>query len=85
MDVAVNFNQAINQLHSLKDKKSPALRTFGQQNGSATRGAFVLYQSQLAIKRKCLFRLYKPKNEVEIFLREDKNNNHIQFHNEEFV
>ena len=36
-------------------------------------------------KDKCLFRLYDLKNEVEIFLRENKNNLHVQFHNEEFV
>ena len=30
-------------------------------------------------------RLYKLKYEVEIFLRENKNNLHTQFHNEEFV
>ena len=34
---------------------------------------------------KCLFRLYELKNEVKIFLRENKNNIHVQFHNEEFV
>ena len=36
-------------------------------------------------KDKCLFRLYDLKNEIEIFLRENKNNPHVQFHNEEFV
>ena len=30
-------------------------------------------------------RLYELKNEVEIFLRENKNKLHPQFHNEEFV
>ena len=34
---------------------------------------------------KCLFRLYDLKNEIEIFLRENKNNPHVQFHNKEFV
>ena len=33
----------------------------------------------------CLSRLYEFKNEVEIFIRENKNNFHVQFHNEEFV
>ena len=33
---------------------------------------------------KCLSRLYELKN-VEIFLRENKNNLHVQYHNEEFV
>ena len=36
-------------------------------------------------KSKCLSRLYELKNEVEIFLRENKNNLHVQFHNEEFA
>ena len=31
------------------------------------------------------FRLYELKNEVEIFLRVNKNNLHVQFHNKEFV
>ena len=34
---------------------------------------------------KCLSRLYELKEEVEIFLRENKNSLHVQFHNEEFV
>ena len=34
---------------------------------------------------KCLSPLYELKNEVEIFLRENKNNLHVQFPNEEFV
>ena len=34
---------------------------------------------------KCLARLCELKNEVKIFLREDENNLHVQFHNEEFV
>ena len=34
---------------------------------------------------KCLFRLYELKNEIEIFLRINKNNLRVQFHNEEFV
>ena len=31
---------------------------------------------------KCFSRLYELKNEVEIFLQENKNNLHVQFHNE---
>ena len=31
------------------------------------------------------FQLYELKNENEIFLQENKNNLHVQFHNEEFV
>ena len=34
---------------------------------------------------KCLSLLNKLKNEVEIFLRKNKNNLDVQFHNEEFV
>ena len=34
---------------------------------------------------KCLCRLYELKNELEIFLRETKDNFHVQFHNKEFV
>ena len=34
---------------------------------------------------KCLSRLYELKNKVEIFLRENKNNLLVQFHNEEFA
>ena len=34
---------------------------------------------------KCLSVSNELKNEVEIFLRENKNNLHVQFHNEEFV
>ena len=33
----------------------------------------------------CLSWLCKLKNEVKIFFRENKNNLHVQFHNEEFV
>ena len=33
---------------------------------------------------KCLYRLYELKNKVEIFLQGNKNNHHVQFHNEEF-
>ena len=62
-----------------------ALPAFGRRNGSATSGTFGLYQSPLAVGGKCLSQLYKLKNEVEIFLRENKNNLHVQFHNEEFV
>ena len=32
---------------------------------------------------KCLSRLYELKNEVEIFLRENKNNLRVAFHNED--
>ena len=73
------------QLHWFEGKKSAALPTFGQRNGSATLGTFVLYQRSLAVERQFLLRLYELKNEVEIFLRENKNNLHDQFHNEEFV
>ena len=41
-----------NQLHSLENKKSPALPTFGQRDGSATCGTFVLYPSPLAVERQ---------------------------------
>ena len=34
---------------------------------------------------KCLSWLYKLKNEVEIFVSENKKNLHVRFHNEEFV
>ena len=34
---------------------------------------------------KCLSRLYELQNEVEIFLRENKNSFHVQFHIKEFV
>ena len=34
---------------------------------------------------KCLSPMYKLKNEVEIFLRQNKNNLHVQFHNEKFA
>ena len=37
------------------------------------------------LRGKCLSRLYEFKNEVEICLRENKNNLHVQCHNEEFV
>ena len=48
VDVAV---KVINFIHS-KTKKSPTLPTFGQRNGSATRGTFVSYQCQLAVERQ---------------------------------
>ena len=50
MDVAV---KVINFVHS-RTKKSPALSTFGQRNGSATCGTFVLYQSPLAVEKQML-------------------------------
>ena len=40
------------QLHSFEGNKSPALPTFGQRNGSATCGTFVLYQILLAVERQ---------------------------------
>ena len=40
------------QLHLFEGKKSPALTTFGQRNGSATCGTFVVYQSTLAVERQ---------------------------------
>ena len=73
------------QLHSFEGKKSPALPIFGQRNGSATCEAIVLCQSPQAVERQMLSRLYKLKSEIEIFLRESKNNFHVQFYNEEFV
>ena len=44
IDVAI---KVINFIR-LRAKKSPALSTFGQRNGSATCGTFVFYQSPLA-------------------------------------
>ena len=41
-----------NQLHSFEGKKSPALPTCGQRNGSATCETFVLYQSPLGVERQ---------------------------------
>ena len=47
---------------------------------------FLFYTKVRWLSRdKCFYRLYELKNEVEIFLRENKNNLHDQFHNEEFV
>ena len=73
------------QLHSFEGIKSLALSTFGQRNGSATCRAFVLCQSPLAVERQTPLPVVELKNEVEIFLRENKNNLHVQFHNKEFV
>ena len=36
-------------------------------------------------RRKCLSLLYEITNEVEIFLRKNKNNLHVQFRKQEFV
>ena len=36
-------------------------------------------------RSKWLFRLYELKNEVEIFLQENKTTLHVQFHNEKFI
>ena len=36
-------------------------------------------------KSECLSRLYELENEVKTFLRENKNNLHVQFDNEEFA
>ena len=36
-------------------------------------------------RAECIYRLYKLQNEVKIFLRENKNNIHVHFHNKEFV
>ena len=44
---------------------------------------FVLYISPLAIEKQMPFSVVCIKNEVIIFLQEDKNF-HVQFHNEEF-
>ena len=47
---------------------------------------FLFYTKVRWLSRdKCFYRLYELKNEVEIFLRESKNNLHDQFHNKEFV
>ena len=40
------------QLYSFEGKKSLALPTFGQRNGSATCRTFVLYQSPLTVERQ---------------------------------
>ena len=40
---------------------------------------------RLLSRGKGLSQLYELKDEVKIFLRENKNNIHVQFHNEEFV
>ena len=48
----------------------------------------LLFSSQILLAvaiHMPLSRLYELKNEIEIFLRENKNNLHVQFHNEEFV
>ena len=65
--------------------KNHWLSTFGQRNGSATCGTFVLYQICRLLRGKCVFHLEEQKSEVKIFLQENKNNRHVQFHNEEFV
>ena len=74
-----------NQLHSLKKKKSQALPAFGQKNASATSRTLFYTKVRWLLRGKCLSRLYKLRNEVEIFLRENKNNLHVHFQNEELV
>ena len=73
------------QFHLFDGKKSPAFLTFGQRNESATCGTLSYTNVHWLSRGKCLSRLYELKNGAEIFLRENKNNLHVQFHNDDFV
>ena len=69
----------------LRAKKSPDLPAIGKEIGAQHMGLLFYTKVRWLSRGKCLSRLYEVKNEVEIFLRENKNNLHVQFHDEEFV
>ena len=81
MDVAVKM---INFIRS-RAKNHRLLQLFTKEMGMQHVGLLFHTKVRWLSRGKCLSRLYELKNEVEIFLRENKNNIHAHFHNEEFV
>ena len=84
MEVNQHCGQS-DQLYSFKSKKSLALPTLAKEMG-AQHEALLLYTKVhwLSIGR-CLHQLYKLRNEIKVFLQENKANLHVQFHNKEFI
>ena len=77
MNIAV---KVINFICS-KAKDHRPFQLLAKEMGAQHVGLLFDTKVRLVSKSKCLSRLYELKNEVEVFLRENKNNLHVQFHN----
>ena len=73
------------QLHSFEQKNHRFFQSLVKEIGAQHVGLLFYIKVRWLSRDKCLSRLYELKNEGEIFLRENKNNLHVLFHNGEFV
>ena len=74
-----------NQLHSFESENHRLFQLLAEEMEAKHVGLLFYTKVRWLLGGKCLSRLFELKNEVEIFLRENKNNLHIQFYNEEFA
>ena len=81
MDVAV---KVVNFIRS-RGKNQPLFQLLDKEMGAQHVGLLFYTKVRWLLRGKYLSRLYELKNQVEIFLRENKNKLHVQFHNKEFV
>ena len=73
------------QLHSFKGKNHRFFQLLVKEMGAQHVERLFNIKVRWLSRRKRLSLLYQIINEVEIFLRENKNNLHVQFRKEEFV
>ena len=81
MEVAVKL---INFIRS-RAKNHRLFQLLNKEMGVQHVGLLFYTKVRCLWRGKCLSRLHELKNEVEIFLRENKNNIYVHFHKEEFV
>ena len=81
MDVAV---EVINFIRS-RAKNQRLFELLAQEMGAQHVGLLFCAKVRWLWRDRCLSRLHELKNAVTIFLRENKNNLCIQFHNKEFA
>ena len=81
MDVAVKVINFI----GLRAKNHRLFQLLPKQMEVQHAGLLFYFKVRLLSRGKCLNQLYELKNEVEIFLRENKGNLYFQFHNESLL
>ena len=84
MEVMGVVIKAINFIRS-RAKNYRFFQLFAKEMGTQHVGRLLCTKVCWLSAGKCLSRLNEIKNEVEIFLRKNKNKPHVQFHNEKFV